>query len=170
VADRNLIPIPVNASTTNTALELDYLLVSDVWPTSWQVLDWAGFQPADSVAVWGLGSVGLLAVYSAKLRGASNIYAIDHVQTRLDAAEAIGGVIPINFATTDPAQTLLNYEPEGVMRLIDCIVFEALNATLDLENTEYIQRLVNTTRLKGGIGLGGVWTARSSAQRTQGDR
>lgn len=161
MADRNLIPIPINA-TTPIETQLDYLLVSDVWPTSWQALDWAEFQPGDSVAVWGLGPVGLLAVYSAKLRGASNIYAVDHVQSRLSAAEAIGGVIPINFQAQNPVDTILRYEPQGVMRSIDCVGFEALNDTLALENSEYFQRLINSTRLKGGIALGGVWTAAPS--------
>ncbi|KAE9982229.1 hypothetical protein BLS_006388 [Venturia inaequalis] len=164
VADRNLIPIPVNA-TSPTETQLDYLLVSDVWPTSWQALDWAEFQAGDSVAVWGLGPVGLLAVYSAKLRGAANIYAIDHVQARLDAAEAIGGVIPINFQSENPVNAIMRYEPEGVMRSIDCVGFEALNDTLALENTEYFQRLINSTHLKGGIALTGVWTAAPSGPK-----
>lgn len=50
----------------------------------------------------------------------------------------------------------MEYEPEGVMRSIECVGFEALNDTLALENSEYFQRLINTTHLKGRIALVGV--------------
>jgi len=35
--------------------ELDYLLLSDIWPTAWQCLDYAEFQAGDVVAVFGAG-------------------------------------------------------------------------------------------------------------------
>jgi S-(hydroxymethyl)glutathione dehydrogenase/alcohol dehydrogenase len=34
-------------------------------------------KPGSSVAVWGLGAVGLSVVQAAKIQGASKIYAID---------------------------------------------------------------------------------------------
>jgi hypothetical protein len=35
--------------------ELDYLLLTDIWPTAWTGLDFSGFQPGDTVAVFGAG-------------------------------------------------------------------------------------------------------------------
>lgn len=34
-------------------------------------------EPGTTVAVWGLGAVGLAAVQAAKIRGASKVYGID---------------------------------------------------------------------------------------------
>ncbi len=45
---------------------------------------------ADTVAVFGAGAVGLLAAYSARLRGASEVYSVDLIQERLDKAAELG--------------------------------------------------------------------------------
>lgn len=71
LADDSLIPIPFNNHTNNATKELDYLMISDIFTTSGQALTYSGFEPGDSVAVFGAGPVGLLAAYSALLRGAS---------------------------------------------------------------------------------------------------
>jgi len=34
---------------------LDLVVLSDIWPTAWTCLNFAGFQPGDSVAVFGAG-------------------------------------------------------------------------------------------------------------------
>jgi Zn-dependent alcohol dehydrogenase len=34
-------------------------------------------EPGSTVAIWGLGAVGLSVIQAAKIRGASKIYAID---------------------------------------------------------------------------------------------
>lgn len=54
--------IPFATQTTSllppgTDHELDYLLLSDVWPTAWTCLDFAIFKPGDNVAVFGAGTV-----------------------------------------------------------------------------------------------------------------
>jgi len=46
--------------------ELDYLLLSDIWPTSWWALECAGQVLGDTVVVFGAGKL-LLIVYSRKL-------------------------------------------------------------------------------------------------------
>jgi glutathione-independent formaldehyde dehydrogenase len=37
----------------------------------------------DAVAIFGVGAVGLLTAYAARLRGASNVYVIDAIPERL---------------------------------------------------------------------------------------
>ncbi|KZL80618.1 alcohol dehydrogenase -like domain-containing protein, partial [Colletotrichum incanum] len=96
-----LIPIPLTHETANSTIEHDYLTVSDIFATGWAGIDYSGFQPGDSVAVFGAGPVGLLSAYSAILRGASKVYVVDHVEERLELAASIGA-IPINFAKSDP--------------------------------------------------------------------
>jgi threonine dehydrogenase-like Zn-dependent dehydrogenase len=103
--------LPITSNTTNRSLEQDYLTVGDIFSTAWTAPDFAGFQPGDTVAVFGAGPVGLLAVHSALVRDASRVYSIDHVQMRLDRAAAIGA-IPINFVKTDSVVQILALEPK----------------------------------------------------------
>jgi threonine dehydrogenase-like Zn-dependent dehydrogenase len=65
-----------------------------------------GFRPGESVAVFGAGPVGLMAAYSAVLRGASEVYAVDRVPERLTKVKAIGA-IPIDFSKGDPVDQIL---------------------------------------------------------------
>ncbi|KAK1847273.1 putative alcohol dehydrogenase [Colletotrichum chrysophilum] len=142
-ADSNLIPIPLTRETTNTTIEQDYLTISDIFATGWASLDFSGFETGDTVAVFGAGPVGLLAAYSAVLRGASKST----------------GAIPINFATSDPVAQILAAEPNGVTRSIDCVGIEALNSTLEHEPNIILNQMVNLTHVGGGIGQVGVYMA-----------
>ncbi|KAL4789418.1 hypothetical protein BDV19DRAFT_395063 [Aspergillus venezuelensis] len=105
-ADHGLIPVPTPDDSTEPLL--DYLFLSDIFPTAWTSLDYAGFEPGDPVANFGAGPVGLLAAYSAMLRGASRVYSVDSVPSRLELAASIGA-IPISFNTSDPVQQILEY-------------------------------------------------------------
>lgn len=127
-ADDSLIPIPFNNQTNNATKELDYLMISDIFTTSWQALTYSGFEPGDSVAVFGAGPVGLLAAYSALLRGASRVYSVDQVPDRLALAASIGA-IPIQLNASDPVEQILAQDPNGVTRALDCVGFESVNAT-----------------------------------------
>ncbi|EMR61603.1 putative alcohol dehydrogenase protein [Eutypa lata UCREL1] len=154
-ADDSLIPVPVNAST-NASTVMDYLFTSDIFATGWTVLDFAGFEPGDTVAVFGAGPVGLLAAYSAMLRGASKVYSVDHVQDRLDLAASIGA-IPINFNQSDPVEQILAFEPDGVTRSVDCVGYEAVNAQGEVELGIVLHNMINVTSSYGGIGVVGVY-------------
>lgn len=137
----------------------DYLLLSDIWSTAWKCLDLSGFQPTDSVAVFGAGPVGLLCAYSALLRGASVVYSIDHVPERLNAAKSIGA-IPINFTRGDPATQILLLKPSGVHRVCECVgAGPALNPNLERQPDYIINQAVAMTSVNGGIGVIGGYTA-----------
>ncbi|KAJ0302178.1 hypothetical protein COL5a_010015 [Colletotrichum fioriniae] len=153
-ADTSLIPVPITLS--NNASELDYLMISDVFTTGWHVLSYSGFQPSDAVAIFGAGPVGLLAAYSAKLRGASRVYVIDRVASRLEQAESLGA-IPIDFSQQDPVEAILNREPGGVTRSLDCVGFESVDATGDPHNGIVLENMVAVTAVYGGMGIGGVY-------------
>ncbi|KAF7594590.1 hypothetical protein BBP40_008857 [Aspergillus hancockii] len=127
-ADNGLIPISslnYTNSTTNesTSLANDYVVLSDIFATGWPSLDYAGFKAGDTVAVFGAGSVGLMAAYSAILRGASNVYSVDYMPERLQLAESIGA-IPINFRDSDPVDQIRALKPNGVARSIDAVGYE----------------------------------------------
>jgi threonine dehydrogenase-like Zn-dependent dehydrogenase len=72
------------------------LFLSDILPTGWQAAVACDIEPTDTVAVWGCGPVGQMAIRSAVLLGAKQVVAIDCLPERLGMAEA-GGAIPINF-------------------------------------------------------------------------
>src|SRR5690606_36261989 len=74
------------------------LFLGDIFPTGWQAAVQADIEPGDTVAVWGCGPVGQMAIRSAILLGAEQVIAIDYLPERLSMAEA-GGAIALNFET-----------------------------------------------------------------------
>ncbi|KAL5343057.1 GroES-like protein [Aspergillus crustosus] len=156
-ADNSLIPVPLS-HTSNQSILLDYLFVGDIFSTGWSGVSFSGFEPGDTVAVFGAGPVGLLAAYSAILRGASRVYSVDHVQERLELAEAIGA-IPINFNQSDPVEQILALEPNGVRRGVESVGYEAINSTGEVDAGITLRQLLNVTSPGGGIGIVGLFNA-----------
>jgi threonine dehydrogenase-like Zn-dependent dehydrogenase len=154
-ADNSLIPVPVNGSTNESTL-IDYLFVSDIFSTAWSGVTWSGFTPGDSVAVFGAGPVGLLAAYSAVLRGASRVYSVDYVQERLDLAASIGA-IPINFHNSSAVKQIMQREPGGVRRSVDAVGFEAENANGTVDSSIVLREMVEVTAPGGGMGIVGLY-------------
>ncbi|KAI9045853.1 glutathione-independent formaldehyde dehydrogenase [Aspergillus affinis] len=161
-ADDSLIPVPLTHNSTNSSIERDYLTVSDIFATGWSAVDYSGFEPGDTVAVFGAGPVGLLAAYSALLRGASRVYSVDHVPMRLERAASIGA-IPINFNESDPVQQILERESLGVTRALDCVGMEAINTQGDIQEDIILQNMVGVVAQNGGLGQVGVYMAQSSS-------
>ena len=54
------------------------LFLSDIFPTGWQAAVYCDIEPTDTVAVWGCGPVGQMAIRSAILLGAKQVIAIDY--------------------------------------------------------------------------------------------
>ncbi|KAF2137078.1 uncharacterized protein K452DRAFT_329404 [Aplosporella prunicola CBS 121167] len=161
-ADDSLFRIPnATAATPATAL-LSYLFVGDIFATAWAALDFSGFEPGDTVVVFGAGPVGLLAAYSAQLRGASRVYAVDRVPARLRLAASIGAV-PINFAHADPVAQILAREPGGVARAVDCVGYEAVDSNGTRRPHIVLSDMVRVAAAGGGLGQIGVFFAAESA-------
>ncbi|KAI7775430.1 uncharacterized protein LA080_006807 [Diaporthe eres] len=154
-ADDSLMPVPINSSANSSTIH-DYLFMSDILATGWTALDFAGFSPGDTVAVFGAGPVGQMAVLSAGVRGASKIYVVDHVQDRLDLAAA-HGAIPINFVAEDPVEALLRLEPGGVTRVVDCVGWEAEDAQGNVNSSIVLHQAGQVVAPQGGIGVVGVY-------------
>jgi threonine dehydrogenase-like Zn-dependent dehydrogenase len=68
------------------------LTVGDILSTAYFAVDRAGVRPGDTVAVVGLGPVGLLVVEMSYIFGAARVVGLDVVRERLDAAERLGAV------------------------------------------------------------------------------
>lgn len=101
-ADFNCLKLPGHPGDE---LEDDFLLLSDVFPTGYHATELAGVRPGSTVAVFGAGPVGLLAAYSAQLRGAAEVYVVDSVKERLAKARELGA-IPIDFTQGSPAKQI----------------------------------------------------------------
>jgi 2-desacetyl-2-hydroxyethyl bacteriochlorophyllide A dehydrogenase len=85
-ADRNLRKLPADATDS----QLDSLLLAgDIITTGYEAVR-KTFRPGDVVAVVGAGPVGLCAVMSAGVLGASAVVAVDTVPERLKTAESLG--------------------------------------------------------------------------------
>lgn len=65
------------------------------------VLHTAGVQPGDSVAIFGVGGVGLCAVASAKMCGADPIIAVDLDPEKLEFAKRFGATHGVNASEVD---------------------------------------------------------------------
>ncbi|MBX7535042.1 glutathione-dependent formaldehyde dehydrogenase [Qipengyuania sp. GH1] len=107
------------------------LFLSDILPTGWMGAENADIQPDDTVAVWGCGPVGLFAIQSAIIMGASKVIAIDHYPHRLELAKQLGAEV-INFKTTDVREALMEMSGGiGVDAVIDAVGMEAHGFAVD---------------------------------------
>jgi alcohol dehydrogenase len=80
----------------------DALMLADILPTGYEVGALrAGVCPGDVVAVVGTGPVGLAAMIGSRLFSPSHIVAVDHADTRLDAARLFGADVVVNNASGD---------------------------------------------------------------------
>jgi threonine dehydrogenase-like Zn-dependent dehydrogenase len=101
------------------------LFLGDIFPTGWQAVVQCDIEPTDTVAIWGCGPVGQMAIRSAILLGAKQVIAIDCIPERLGMAEA-GGAITINFDEESVVERLNDLtEGKGPEKCIDCIGMEA---------------------------------------------
>jgi 2-desacetyl-2-hydroxyethyl bacteriochlorophyllide A dehydrogenase len=114
-ADLTLRPVP-DGLTDDVAL-----FAGDVMGTGYHAVDAIDLERGGSVAVLGLGPVGLCAIQVAKARGAETVVAIDTVDERLAMAESFGAV-PVHLTEGDPRGTVKELtEKRGVDGAIDAV-------------------------------------------------
>jgi len=82
------------------------LFLSDIFPTGYMAAENCNIQPGDTVAVWGCGPVGLLAMKSAFMFGAHRVIAIDRVTSRLRKAHEDCSAETINYEQVDVLESL----------------------------------------------------------------
>ena len=76
------------------------LFLSGIFPTGYMGAESCNIQPGDTIAVWGCGPAGQMAIRSAFMLGAERVIAIDTVPERLDMARA-GGAETLDFREVD---------------------------------------------------------------------
>jgi glutathione-independent formaldehyde dehydrogenase len=82
-ANANCIPVPGEPGDDQ---EDDFVMLADAFVTGWHATKLARVEPAGTVAIFGAGAIGLLAAHSALLKGASEVYVVDHIPARLNRA------------------------------------------------------------------------------------
>jgi len=97
------------------------LFAGDVAGTGYHAVATADLQPGDSVAVLGLGPVGLCAVQTAVAAGAGPVLAIDTVEQRLNMAGQFGAT-PVHLTEESPRDVIKSVtEGRGVDAAIDAV-------------------------------------------------
>jgi len=152
-ADFNALKLPAG-----TEHEEDFALLADIFPTGWHGVQLSGFRPGESVAVFGAGPVGLMAAYSAILRGASDVFVIDRVAERLAKAKEIGA-IPIDFSASDPVDQILKIRGGNeVDRGVDAVGYQAVTSDGKTEQPNAVlEGLIRVVRPTGGLGIPGLY-------------
>jgi glutathione-independent formaldehyde dehydrogenase len=152
-ADFNCLKLPPGEEHEN-----DFVLLADIFPTGYHGNELADVRPGESVAVYGGGPVGLMAAYSALLRGARKVFVVDRVNERLSKAEEIGAV-PINFTEGDPVEQIKDRtEGEGTDKGIDAVGYQAQTHGGDREEpATVLNSLVETVRATGALGIPGLY-------------
>jgi threonine dehydrogenase-like Zn-dependent dehydrogenase len=101
------------------------LFLGDIFPTGWQAAAQCDIERTDTVAVWGCGPVGQMAIRSAILLGAKQVVAIDELPDRLSMAKA-AGAITIDFSNESVIERLNDLtNGKGPDKCIDAVGLES---------------------------------------------
>ena len=125
-ADVGPIPIPDGIPDEKV------LFLSDILPTGYMAAENCDIKPGDTIAIWGCGPVGQMAIMSAWLLGAGRVIAIDQVPERLQMAREKGRAETIDLTREDVFDRLKTMTGGlGPDACIDAVGLEAHGATLD---------------------------------------
>jgi glutathione-independent formaldehyde dehydrogenase len=152
-ADFNCLKLP-----EGTEHESDFIMLADIFPTGYHACELADVSPGETVAVFGGGPVGLMAAYSALIRGASRVFVVDRVPERLSKAEQIGA-IAINFEQNDPVEQIkAQTDGEGTDKGVDAVGYQAVAHEGQREEpATVLNSLIQTVRATGRLGIPGLY-------------
>ncbi|WP_374314921.1 alcohol dehydrogenase catalytic domain-containing protein [Microbacterium sp.] len=120
-ADYNTIPVDTDLPDER------YLFLSDILPTAWQAVEYAGLSEPGTVVVLGLGPVGQLTSRIAAARG-HRVIAIDPVPERREMAARHG--VEAWEGDDDIERVLAATDGRGADAAIDAVGLEAHGSTL----------------------------------------
>jgi S-(hydroxymethyl)glutathione dehydrogenase/alcohol dehydrogenase len=110
----------------------------------------AGIRHGDTVAVIGMGAVGVSAVQGALIAGATRIIAIDMIQEKLDLAAKLGATDLVNASEGDPVAKVM--EMTGLQGVHHAI--EAIGLKVTAEQAFRMLRRGGTATIVGMIPFG----------------
>ena len=151
--DFNCLVLPEDAEEK----ENDYVMLADIFPTGYHATELAQVQPGESVVIYGAGPVGLMAAYSAQLRGASQIMVVDRLPDRLKLAQWTGA-IPIDDSKRDHVEQILELtKGEGADKGCECVGYQAHDPRGREHPNMTMNDLVKSVRATGILGVVGVF-------------
>src|SRR5262249_43278205 len=157
-ADFNCLVLPEDAEEK----EEDYVMLADIFPTGYHATELADVQPGESVVVFGAGPVGLLAAYSATLRGAGQVMLVDRHADRLRLAERIG-VTAIDDSKQSPVDQVMELtEGRGADKGCECVGWQAHDPSGHEHPNDTMNKLVRCVRPTGKLGIVGVFVPKDS--------
>ncbi len=160
-AATNLVLLPEEISDDQA------IMMSDILPTSYQAAEMAGIHPGDTVAIFGCGPVGMMAIACAQHLGAGRIFAIDQVPSRLEAAQRHGAEA-INFSSESPLEVLRELtKGSGPDRVIDAVGIDATTAHADSKEKKQFSREMDAVAPDAGSAAKKWWIGGAPTQALQ---
>ncbi|AUS77617.1 aldehyde dehydrogenase [Actinoalloteichus sp. AHMU CJ021] len=151
--DFNCLVLPPDAEEK----EADYAMLSDIFPTGYHATELADVSVGESVVVFGAGPVGLMAAYSALLRGASKVMVVDRHPDRLQLAADIGA-IPVDDSRGPAVEQVLDLTGgTGADKGCECVGYQAHDPDGREEPASTLNDLVGSVRATGAIGVVGLF-------------
>ena len=143
------------------------LFLTDIFPTGWAAIDWAQLKGGETVAVWGCGPVGIMAMKSAWLQGAKRVIGIDIQPYRLEKARTTANAEVINAAEVDAVQVIRDMTGGyGADVCVDAVGMEAdrtmLEKAMNVVQMEkgtmkVLEKCMDSVRRAGTVTVVGVY-------------
>jgi threonine dehydrogenase-like Zn-dependent dehydrogenase len=147
------------------------LFLSDIFPTGYMAADACNVQPGDTVAVWGCGPVGQMAMVSARMLGAARVIGIDREPERLRMAAGKAKADTLNYEHADVFDALMDMTGgQGPDACIDAVGLEAHGVHIDgwydkvktatmmaTDRLSALRQAIHTCRKGGVVSIPGVY-------------
>ncbi|MFP3929100.1 MAG: NAD(P)-dependent alcohol dehydrogenase, partial [Desulfobacteraceae bacterium] len=138
--ERNVVKVP-----KDVPLEILAPLGCGVQTGAGAVINSLGVRPGSSIAIFGVGPVGMSAVLAAVICGCTTIIAVDIKPDRLAAAADLGATHTVNAAESDPVKAIQDITGGGPGYSLECV-----------GNPAVFRQAVDVLPLLGVCGLVGV--------------
>lgn len=145
------------------------LFLSDILPAGWTAAEWCELKGGETVAVFGCGPVGLMAMKAARILGAERVIAVDTLDYRRRLAKRIAGAEMIDPGETDAAEAIrLLTHGRGADACVDAVGMEADHGALEtvsnalrhqVGSISVLRQAIRSVRRGGVISAVGVYGA-----------
>jgi S-(hydroxymethyl)glutathione dehydrogenase/alcohol dehydrogenase len=143
------------------------LFLTDICPTGYAAIEWANLKGGETVAVFGAGPVGIMALKAARLRGAKTVISVDREEYRLAKAKELTGAEIFNFEKVDAVEAIRSLTGgRGADVVVDAVGMEAHRSTLkkvtgaltgEAGSTAALELCLSAVRRGGIVSILGVY-------------
>jgi len=145
----------------------EVLFLTDIFPTGFSGVEWAGVKGGETVAVFGCGPVGLMAQKCAWVRGAKRVLGLDIEPYRLEMASRSANSETINVKECDAVEMIRSLtDGRGADVCIDAVGMEAERSLLDkaknvlhmeIGTINVLKMCLSAVRRGGAVSILGVY-------------